>query len=93
MRHFELFVPVAVHEGNVILKPDCGMHCSNTIDLPTHCTMFPSYSDWKHQCGASVASNHIHVIIIIIHVWKNVLLPLKYMKIASIPVSIDLLVF
>lgn len=40
-----VFVPVAVHERNVILKPDCGMHYSNTIDLPTHCTMFSSHAD------------------------------------------------
>lgn len=45
MRHLEIFVAVTVHEGNVILKPDCGMHYSNIIDLTTQRTMFPSHAD------------------------------------------------
>lgn len=45
MEHLELFLPEAVREGNVILKPDCGMHYSNIIALPTHCTVFPSHAD------------------------------------------------
>ena len=53
MRHLELFVAVAVHEGNVILQPDCGMCCSNIIELPTLCSNFSLHAH-SNQGGCSV---------------------------------------